>query len=172
MSENVFTKAGILPFLPAPTTENWRFLLMKPVGLRPEKGEPPFQLAKGTRMHLLNGRWQDIRDPAFVGAKLETLEETALREGVEELGLDRDKVKRIVDIGEVTFTSVKTGEKKSMWMFAAELENDAALLPESAVAPTTAARAWMTMAEYKAVGRLDHLPIIEHAVAVLERHYA
>jgi 8-oxo-dGTP pyrophosphatase MutT (NUDIX family) len=168
---SVFTKAGILPFLPAPSTENWRFLFMKPVAARPGKGEPLFQLAKGTRMHLLNGKWQDIRDPAFVGAKLEPLQETALREGVEELGLDRAAVITCIELGEVGFTSVRTGEKKAMWLFAAELDNENALLPESSIAPTTAARAWMTLSEFTSKGREDHVAILRQAVSALEPRY-
>ncbi|MEI6730930.1 MAG: hypothetical protein WCL30_06685, partial [Pseudomonadota bacterium] len=81
-------KVGILPFF----IENGvtKFKLMKPVSEDKRLGEPRFQIAKGTRRINVSGKWCDMRDDDLVYADEsfhEPLIDTALREGMEEIGL-------------------------------------------------------------------------------------
>lgn len=156
-------KAAILPYLPAATIENWRICVMKPVAAHPERGPAPFQLAKGTRMRRAGEGWVDMNEGERAGADDETLPQTALREGEEELGLMAGEILRLADAGEVSFTSVKTGAAKTMWLFAAEMRGEDCLLPMASVAPTTAERAWMTLLQFRALGRADHVSAVEAA---------
>lgn len=163
-----FNKAGILPFLPAAAMENWRFLLMQPVAQHPHLGPPKFQLAKGTRMERIAGVWQDIRGP--VTGEPEPLIETALREGIEELGLDVTRTAKLFDCGEAKFTSVKTKEKKSMRLFAAQMQGADCLLAESEVAATTGARLWLDWASIRTHARPDHVAAMEALLPLLHAH--
>lgn len=160
-------KAGILPYLPATTTENWRFYVMQPVRSRPELTPPAFQICKGTRMAQMNGVWKDIKDKNDdAPADAEPLVVTALREGEEEIGLIPDTIKTLWDAGEVTFTSAKAGTEKRMWLFAAEMKPDCTFLPD--LHSTTEAVRWATLAEFEAIGRADHLAIIKAMIARLQ----
>ncbi len=85
------TKAGVVPFLRDP----YRYYLMKPVAKNPAPAAPKFQLCKGTRMMKVDGKWQDIREGEEAGEK-ETLAATALREGIEELGLRLQNIKQLI----------------------------------------------------------------------------
>ncbi|MDE3061179.1 MAG: hypothetical protein KGJ06_09220, partial [Pseudomonadota bacterium] len=78
----LITKAGVVPFLRDPL----RFYLMKPVARHKDLPPPKFQIGKGTRMMRVGGEWQDIDVSVPAGAETEHLAETALREGIEELG--------------------------------------------------------------------------------------
>jgi hypothetical protein len=168
----VCNKAGILPFLPDASIENWRILVMKPVSTHPERGPPQFQLCKGTRMGMTRFGWRDIQTGPQGGAETESLAETALREGVEELGLSLQGICALYDAGPFGFTSVSTGKKKEMWMFAAEIEDENMLLPVREVAATTAVRKWMTVSDFHHMGREDHCAILRQLTRALAPLYA
>jgi hypothetical protein len=152
------TKAGVVPFVRDP----YRFYLMKPVAKQQNLGAPKFQLCKGTRMMKVDGVWQDITPsltlPPTGGGEIETLAQTALREGIEELGLILENIGRLFDMGAYDFSSATTGKGKTMWLFAAEMKSEE-FSPE--VAPTTADRGWLTLEEFNMVGREDHRYILE-----------
>lgn len=167
MSPETFTKAGILPFLASPATENWRFLLMQPVAMHPERGPPRFQMAKGTRMQKQNGVWHDIYLAAKVAGELEPLGATALREGIEELGLDITRIARLFDAGAVSFTSAKTRQQKWMWLFAAQMQGADCLLPDAHVASTTGQRLWLDLPSVRRHARPDHVSIITAMLPLL-----
>lgn len=150
-------KAGILPFVRA----EGRFAVMKPVAKRPELGLPPFQIAKGTRMRREAGGWVDMREGEQADALSEPLAATALREGIEELGLVLPAITALTDLGTVGFASASTGKSKLMRLFAAEAAGREAIAGEAA--PTTAERAWLTAEEFRAQGRADHRAALERA---------
>lgn len=159
--EELITKAGIVPFLRHPL----RFYLMKPVARHTNLPAPKFQIGKGTRMMKAGGVWKDIFSPPPAHAEMETLAETALREGIEELGLTLENIRRLFSLGPYVFASARTGKKKQMWLFAAEMASEEF---SHEVAATTAARVWMDMEEFGIVGRKDHLYILEDIAAKLK----
>lgn len=161
----LFTKAGLVPFVGVGAAR--RFLVMKPVPRHAHLAPPAFQLCKGTRMQLLPGGWQDLRDGGEAPEASEALEVTALREGMEELGVTPDGIEALYDGGPCAFASSRGGGMRSMWLFAARLRTEEALLPMSAVAASTHARRWMTLAEFSAEGRADHRPILAALAALL-----
>jgi 8-oxo-dGTP pyrophosphatase MutT (NUDIX family) len=154
-----YTKAGVIPFQTDPLV----FYVMKPKGMIPGLGEPLFQLCKGTRQYHVPGvGWRDIRDEVGKTApRKEKLVETALREGVEELGLKLGNIRRIIDMGGYGFTSATTGHGKKMWLFAAEVKNYADFLQAADIAATTSERKWLDTEEFAVVGREDHRYILE-----------
>jgi hypothetical protein len=139
---------------------------MKPVSKQPELGEPEFQLCKGTRMFYENGVWQDMKTTAEKD-EMEDLSYTALREGVEELGLVIESIASLYDMGPFGFTSATSGKKKASWMFVAKMHDNAEWLPLSVIAETTAARETVTLAEFKKIGRPDHVFILEQIDCLL-----
>ena len=157
--EGDYIKAGVIPFL----RENpSRYYVMKPRAKLPELGAPPFQICKGTRMQLVpNIGWRDIKEEGMRAPIMESLAETALREGIEELGVRLDNIKALIDIGPFGFSSATTGRSKSMWLFAAEMKNEKDFLPDNSIAETTAERQWMPLSEFTVVGREDHRYILE-----------
>jgi hypothetical protein len=157
--EGVYTKAGVIPFLRQ--DDGFSYYVMRPQTKMPELGEPPFQLCKGTRMHHVETLgWRDVKEPIAPDAKLETLVATALREGVEELGLKLDNILQLFDVGPYGFSSATTGKSKTMWLFAAEVGNSANFLSASEIASSTADRSWMRVSEFDVVGREDHRYIL------------
>ncbi len=163
-------KAGVIPF--TRDAEGFRYYLMKPRGTQPELGEPPYQLCKGTRQYYTEGEgWRDIRERDDTsGAQKETMAQTALREGIEELGLVLDNITALFDLGLYDFSSATTGKQKQMWLFAASVANIDAFLPDREIAETTAARAWLTAAEFAVVGREDHRYIVQDIEKKLTSH--
>lgn len=160
-------KAAILPFLRAATTENWRFLVMKPQARHPQLGPPPFQLCKGTRMggETEDEReWRDIRPEALLPIHVEPLALTALREGWEELGLPIAGEMRLYDLGRHGFSSASTKNSVFLWLFAAEMPGSPVL---HKAAETTADRAWLRADEFTQAGRADHAPILNRAAESL-----
>src|SRR4051812_27817889 len=153
-----FNKAGLVPFLRG---EPYRFYVMKPVAAQAALGPPPFQLCKGTRMyrHVEKG-WQDMRDGVIAGQEMEALSVTALREGIEELGVRLEALGGMLDLGPYTFASATSGKPRRMWLFAVEMQAENDVLPPDAVAQTTAERAWLSLAEFAAQGRNDHVSIL------------
>ena len=161
LPDAAYNKAGVVPFIRG---EEWRFLLMKPVAKHAHLKPPAFQLCKGTRMQKLAQGWKDVRDGMTVSGELETLPTTALREGIEELGLRLDAIQRLFDLGPYAFASAISADTKHMWLFAAEMTDEDALLHEREIALTTHARSWMTLEEFNREGRDDHRAIL-HDIA-------
>lgn len=163
-------KAGIVPFIPDATTENWRFYVMRPIPKKPELGAPPLQLGKGTRMVQIGSKWKDIRKDQLPedATDIEPLAETALREGIEELGLHLDNITRLWDLGPHSFRSASKGEVKWMWLFAARVHDPAHFLPDSAIAKSTAERRWISLGEARGMLRADHVPMLIQTKTLLE----
>jgi hypothetical protein len=157
--EGIYTKAGVIPFFKQDGKFSYYF--MRPQTKMPELGEPPFQLCKGTRMHHVEKMgWRDVKEPVAPDAKLETLPVTALREGIEELGLKLGNIQQLLDAGPYGFSSATTGKSKTMWLFAAEMKAIEDFLPAREIASSTAERSWMNAAEFNVVGRQDHRYIL------------
>ncbi len=161
-----YVKAGVIPFL---TGKPLRFYVIKPKGMIPGLGSPPFQLCKGTRQYHVPGvGWRDIKDGIGATSKdKETLAETALRESIEELGLELRNIAKLYDMGGYGFTSATTGQGKKMWLFAAEMKAERDFLPDAAVAAATSERKWLEAAEFAVVGRDDHRYILADIEAKL-----
>lgn len=164
---DTLSKAGLLPFLPAARPEDFRFCVMRPQGVFPSLGRPPLQICKGTRMRLVRKGsrqvWEDMRGTA-AGEVLavESLAETALREGEEEIGLNPEAIRKLFDLGTAGFVSATSGQKKAMRLFAAELALSEAL-PPGRLPPSTEEITWCTPAEFALTGREDHRPLLVQA---------
>ncbi len=162
-----FTKAGVLPFIRE--KNSFRFYFMKPAGKVPELGEPLFQLCKGTRMQLIKDvGWRDIKEFSTLTGEKETLLETALREGIEELGLVLPNIETLFDLGGFEFTSATTGKNKYMWLFAAEMKNPGDF---STTASSTAECKWLWPQEFEVGGREDHRYIVHDIESRLSQYY-
>ncbi len=155
------TKVGIVPFVALPAL---KILAMKPRASAKHLGDPAFQIAKGTRRIFINEAWCDMRDddlryadPSFY----ESLTDTALREGYEEVGLKSGNIVRMFDLGGFTFTSASKGIVKPIHIFAAQIKqtNDF-----SAFEATTSETRWMTPEEFARDGRDDHANIMQEVV--------
>lgn len=150
-----YNKAGVVPFVRGGGAI--RYYFMKPVAKNPDKARPDFQICKGTRMGLHAARgWIDLKDNKEHAGEREPLIVTALREGIEELGLKLDAVGAVFDVGPYRFSSERTGNSKRMWLFALEMASMEEVLPMAEVDSGTAERGWMTLAEFAIVGRADH----------------
>lgn len=159
-SPDTYNKAGVVPFIRH--EGGHRFYVMKPHFTMPELGAPPFQICKGTRMHYVIGSgWRDVKNDETMQPKHESLLQTALREGVEELGLKLSNVTGLYDLGPYEFSSATTGKPKRMWLFAARVVDSSDMLPDSAVEHTTSERQWLSAGEFFVVGRPDHCYILE-----------
>jgi hypothetical protein len=159
-SPDSYLKAGVVPFIRH--EGGYRFYVMKPQGRIPALGHPPFQLCKGTRMQLTpNGGWQDMRENSDEDTIKETLVQTALREGIEELGLKLPNIAGLYDLGPYEFASATTGKSKRMWLFAAKIVDSNDMLPDEAVVETTDERQWLSANEFAVVGREDHRYILD-----------
>lgn len=149
-------KAGIIPFLRGPL----RYYVMTPVASKPDLGLPEFQLCKGTRMYQEHCEWRDMRGVVPDGVVLETLPETAVREGVEELGLRLSNIAALHVLGDYRFTSATNRKEIALWLLAAQMRNEDDFLSVQDVAASTADRRWMTLAEFQRQGRPDHAHIL------------
>lgn len=149
--------------MPFVRSGGFKYFMMKPVSISPDLSEPPFQICKGTRQYQLpDGTWQDIRDGAGQHADIkETLAATALREGIEELGLKLDNIKYMLDMGAFNFSSATTGKTKYMWLFAAEIHHHDNFLSDAETTPSTQERKWVNCADFQAIGRKDHVSILQ-----------
>jgi hypothetical protein len=163
-----FTKAGVVPFVRGTPRQ---YYFMKPNSTIEGLGEAPYQICKGTRMYYRAQQgWHDIRDPRERGERQEALLVTALREGIEELGLKLESITRIIEMGPYGFASATTGRSKEMWLFALEMQADG-FGNASEVAASTASRAWMHSAQFTATGRDDHRPILRDIDDKLSLYY-
>ena len=149
-------KAGLVAFMREPLC----YYVMTPVANKPDLGLPEFQICKGTRMYKSDDGWADMRGVVPDGALMETLPETALREGIEELGLKLSNIAALQALGEYSFTSATNRKEVALWLLAAEMQNEADFLPPHAIAASTAERRWMTLAEFRKAGRPDHAHIL------------
>jgi len=159
------TKIGILPFI---ADKPFRIMVMKPRTEAKHLGPPAFQIAKGTRRININENWCDMREEDLRYADesfYETLIQTALREGEEEVGLKASNIKQLFDMGSFTFVSASRGIVKPLHMFAAEIIHADDFASYEA---TTSEVRWMTMPEFKPIGRPDHTSIVEEILARLE----
>jgi 8-oxo-dGTP pyrophosphatase MutT (NUDIX family) len=159
-------KAGLVPFLTAPL----RYYVMTPVASKPDLGLPDYQLCKGTRMYKCAAGWKDMRGLVPENAELEPLSYTALREGVEELGLAFENIRKLFVLGEYRFTSATNRKDVDLWMLAAEVKNAFDFLPLEKTHGTQH-RAWLTLAEFKKQGRPDHAHILEQVEERLRHAY-
>jgi len=158
-ADQQYMKAGIIPFVRE--AGEIRYLMMKPVAKKGALTPPSFQICKGTRMYLHRGSgWRDMKAGDEPVEGKEPLVVTALREGIEEVGLKLEAIASLQDVGPHKFSSETTGKNKYMWLFTAELGSAEALLPVAEVAHTTAERGWLTLAEFSQTGRIDHRAII------------
>ena len=165
-----YMKAGIIPFVRQESS--FHYLFMKPVSKYNAYNPPAFQICKGTRMYLHRGSgWRDMKAGDEGVTDKEALAVTAMREGIEEVGLKLDAITRMLDVGPYKFLSEKTGKSKYMWLFTTELASIDDLLPDQEVARTTAERSWLTAEEFAVVGRADHRYIMEDIAAKLKKHY-
>lgn len=163
-----YTKAGVVPFVR--DEEGFRFFIMKPRSTAPELGIPPLQICKGTRMHHVPGAgWCDMRQ-GMKAADMETLAETALREGIEELGLKLENIGKLYEMGGFGFASATTGKPKQMWLFAASMLDEDDFLHDREVAMTTEARQWISAREFATSGREDHRPTLSNIETRLAQH--
>jgi len=150
-------KAGIIPFL---LGDPLRYYVMTPVANKPDLGLPEFQLCKGTRMYKGFKGWADMKGVVPDGAELEPLAATAIREGIEELGLKLENIRHISTLGEHRFTSATNRKEIDLWLFAAEMKTEHDFLPQAEVAASTHERRWYTLEEFKKHGRPDHAHIL------------
>jgi len=158
------SKAGIVPYI---EQNGMRlYMAMKPVAKRPDLGEPEFQLCKGTRMFFDGEAWVDMRGGACSDT-LEPLAETALREGIEELGLRLRNITSLQDAGCHYFTSASSGKPIISWMFLAKLRSADDFLPVENITTITAERQFFTLTAFNKRGRPDHahmLGVIDNAM--------
>lgn len=151
-------KIGIVPFI---KQGGLKYYFMKPKAAKAELELPDFQICKGTRMHYFEGiGWRDIKAGMPIESQRELLVETAIREGIEELGLKLSNIIKLFDIGVYNFSSASTGALKQMWIFAAEVNDVNDFLPENEIEDKTAERAWLTAIDFATAGRIDHKPIV------------
>jgi hypothetical protein len=163
------TKAGVVPFMRGVPR---RFYMMRPASKIAGLGDAPFQICKGTRMHYSDQQgWHDIRKPADRLPQAETLLQTALREGIEEMGLKLANITRLIELGAYGFASVTTGRSKSMWLYAAEMIHEQDFLPADEIASSTAECRWFTLQDFVASGREDHRYILSDIDARLSLFY-
>lgn len=159
-------KVGILPFIKHESGLN--FMVMKPFAENEILGKPQFQIAKGTRRINISGHWCDMRvdDLLYADESFhESLINTALREGNEEIGLKPENIKTLFDLGGFTFISASKGIKKPMHLFAAEIIDVTNFSPFEA---TTSETCWFTKSEFAEKGRADHVLIIKDVVKRLK----
>lgn len=167
-------KAGLLP-VHASKKRGIELLLLRPVARKKHKTPPAFQIGKGTRMQLPEGKliWKDVEDgdEPEKGATLETLAETALREAEEELGLVLPDDAVLWDMGTLPFSSISSGKTKWMRLFAVRLDHADANLEQDLTHHGTEEVAWIHVDETDDETRVraDHAKLIEKVLITLVR---
>lgn len=152
-------KAGIVPY----HAESHAVLLMKPVARHKHLTPPGWQVAKGTRMVRKKNQWQDVtkslvRDPE---SQIEPLACTALREGIEEVGLKLENIEDLKDLGAHTFYSSSTGKQKQMALFLCMVRNRNDFLEHGKIAASTAETGWFLLSQLPSDMRQDNLALME-----------
>jgi ADP-ribose pyrophosphatase YjhB (NUDIX family) len=168
-------KVGILPFIPGTTPLDWRFMVMKPKGNKKVHDHaPPWQIGKGTRMKAGgDGKFIDIdkRQGYEFTEQDEPIQVTALREGREELGLRKEDVGQLYDLGVYKFTSATKKEPVLLHMFAAQI--DPRYIKNFVRSDNTTKRTnWMTLVDIAASNdyHVDHMQIIRDMLEKLQAH--
>lgn len=159
------TRGCLLPFL-AQTGHLRRYYLMKPQARHKHLEPPLFQLCKGKRMTKRVGGWKDAEE-GDEGMHLESLPATALREGIEELGLRLDAIESLHAAGGYMFDSVSGKERRRLWLMAALMRPQAEFDEPDADAADTESCTWLTLDEFAACGRKDHIDILRDVDAQL-----
>ena len=162
------SKAGIIPFFVQDGLR--QYMVMRPVAHHPELGLPAFQICKGTRLCYTKDSKGNIiaqdmtvlyKTGNFDGIMLEPPLQAALREGREEIGLKHENIAYLYDAGITSFTSVRTGKSKPMYLFAATIKAmDDFDAPDEKEAATEETR-WMTLEAFAQQGRKDHYTILK-----------
>ena len=160
-------KCGVLPYRIA-ADGVYEYYLFEPVAKLPEKGPPGFQIAKGTR-EIFDPEaqdWVDYASSAQIDKSgeeyLEPLFVTAIREGIEEIGLKPESIEQAFEWGETVITSARTGESKVMWLYALCMRSSCVFDEPDKNAAATHARRWFRLDGQQAADfiRKDHLKII------------
>lgn len=160
---NGIDKAGTVPFIVR--DDGIYFYLHKPIGRHPELGDPGFQIPKGTReAQNDDGEWERFNAKKHSKEKKEPLIVSALREGIEEVGLKTANIERLMEWGAVTFTSAAKGHEKSMWLYLAEVRNQEDFAPPDEEHGNTAQCKWFSLetAEAEEQIRPDHRVILRN----------
>lgn len=162
-------KAGVVPFI-GKERGKMQFFLMKPAESGSYNTPSKFQICKGTREVLQDGVWEDYQPKKgqdYLKENLEPMLVTALREGIEEIGLRMDNILKIYEWGRAEFRSEKTHQPKSLWLYLTEVRDKEAFdLPDTQHA-NTGERRWISLPRDKDLVREDHLKIL---MAVLEKY--
>lgn len=156
-------KAGVVPFLRG-SDGKWRFYVMKPADSEGYDTPSKFQICKGTREICIGGIWSDYYPKAgrqVKGAELEPLPVTALREGIEEIGLRPSNIAAFYEWGRAEFKSERAKLPKTLWLYLAEIRDDAAFDLPDAEHANTGARQWVRLPEDNELVRSDHLAILQ-----------
>lgn len=148
-------KCGVLPYRIIEGC--FEYYLFKPRGDKPELGDPGFQIPKGTREEM-NGE----PEPLFV---------TALREGIEEIGLPLDAIISAGNWGQAAFKSASTGELRTMWLYPLLMRQDVQFDEPDKEHAATVARKWLDIENqtHNTQIRPDHLRVIKEIDTVLRR---
>ncbi|MDG1286718.1 MAG: hypothetical protein P8P30_04040 [Rickettsiales bacterium] len=168
-------KAGVVPYR---LGENGiEYYLFKPSEMMPEMGDPGFQICKGTReiKNPETGEWEDYHSSTklkeYGPENLEPLIVTALREGIEEIGLPLEEIVEVTEWGQAAFASASTGELKTMWLYPVGVYPDCPFDEPSAEHANTVAREWFDPQNRAQVEKIrpDHLKIIREIDRVLRK---
>lgn len=149
-------KCGVLPVRQT-SKGGFEYYLMRPIAQKPELGAPGFQICKGTR------------DP--VNGSLERLGVTALREGIEEIGLRMGAIAHMEKWGEVSITSASSGEEKPLYLYLVHIKNGATFAEPSPHFAATEECRWKSLdrSDDVALIRPDYLGILQEIDAELNR---
>lgn len=164
--DEAVNKAGLIPYVIEP--QAILYLMHQPNASKPELGPPGWQICKGTRMRLEAGRWTDIRKPAGHMESAESLQATALREAIEELGIKLENLLNLHDIGNRDYHSATRGNRKTMRLFLSQVQDKDNFLPLSEIATSTQDRRWMSAEEFRREGREDFIPIMNAMDAIVK----
>lgn len=167
-------KAAIVPFR-RDSDKNIRYYVYRPQARHPELGAPTLQICKGTRQRQKkDGSWKDVKKKDFLDAsitsRMESLSETALREGREEIGLAAENVRLMLDLGAASYVSASTGRTKHMQFFICTLKDDNFFLPTDPEKSGTAECRWCTLEEFLRCGRADHSRLLGQVEAFIHDH--
>jgi hypothetical protein len=163
----LINKAGFIPY--CIYHGNPLVLLMKPKAEKAYLPPPLFQIAKGTRLVRINGKWQDLKrnmmEQKFAKDDLEDLQATALREAEEEIGLWPEILTNIKNLGIFEFVSSSHNLPKKMAIYTAKIDYDQKFaIPDSATAQT----AWINPKIQESEIREDHRMIINRVMEKIQ----
>jgi hypothetical protein len=171
MDSALTLKAGILPFYNNIESGEIKYLIAKPKPVRNLSDSVPFAIARGTRrVKSESGEMVDIRDEDTLAYaennidKIEPLWQTALAEAEEELGLIKDNITQIYDIGVLQYKDY------GIHFFSCEVKN----LDDLIEAKDSKAVMWATEQEiYKMAEDGDfnkkYIPIFESIKTILDK---